>query len=254
MFYQLITRDMLRQHLGFALDDAGDDARLTAVIAAASNLIESAARRRFMPGIGERRYDIPSQNRHILNLNEDLLALRSLTNGDGQPIPLGDVLHLPGDALQLRAGRSFSYDESPLQAIRVEAVWGWHDDWARAWADSELQLSSELSMISQSCSYTGNDTGLQVGQLLRLGEEYAWLLAHDAGNQSITLLRGAQGSSTSEQASGTPISVYQVPQAVQSLCVRWAAWLYQEPNSNQPQMPAALLQAIAPLRRIRVAS
>lgn len=110
-----------------------DDAFLTALIARASRAIDTHCQR-FFVGETETRYfdavrDIDGQT---LLLDEDLLAVTELTNGDGDVIPSGDYVLLPPNfsphyAIRLKASssESWTYISDPENAIRVEGTWGY---------------------------------------------------------------------------------------------------------------------------------
>lgn len=256
----LATIHELRLHLGMETSDASSDARLRAALEAATAAIERAAGRSFIPQRATLAHDIQLHDLREIALREDLLALEALLNGDGQALDLARVLHLPG-ALRLTGGAYFTYDETPLQAVQVTGLWGTHDAWAQAFRASGDSVQDALNATATSLyvsSAEGADTlrimpRFQAGQLLRIGDELLWLLALDAGTNTLYMQRGAQGTTASEHDAGAPIDIYQPPRDVQQLCLRWAAWLYREPDAAQLAQPFALADALAGWRRARVA-
>ena len=98
--------------------------------------------------------------------------------------------------------------------------------------------------------------------MLRLGEEYAHVVAVDAEADTLSVIRGVRGTVAEAHAAGTAIEVYVPPEDVQALCLRWAAWLYQQADAAigagadwlyPPDLPADLQRIAAPLRNVRVA-
>lgn len=256
----LATIHELRLHLGMETSDTSSDARLRAALEAATAAIERAAGRSFIPQRATLAHDVQLNDLCEIALREDLLTLETLLNGDGQALDLARVLHLPG-ALRLTGGACFTFDETPLRAVQVAGLWGTHDDWAHAFRDSGDSVQDALNATTTSfyvSSAEGADTlrimpRFQAGQLLRIGDELLWLLALDAGTNTLYVQRGAQGTSASEHAPGTPIFIYQPARDVQQLCLRWAAWLYREPDAAQLAEPFALADALAYWQRARVA-
>src|SRR3954469_16248933 len=94
--YTLSTLDQLRTRLGLATADTADDTRLLNVLQAAAAQIERATGRRFCPRQKAIQHNY-SSNLELL-LDDDLLELTSLTNGDNSSINLSDVIPVPDEA------------------------------------------------------------------------------------------------------------------------------------------------------------
>ncbi len=258
--YTLATLHHLRQRLGLAAADTADDARLLHALQAASSAIERATGRRFAP----RRAALPHTVTHPLELllEDDLLELTSVTNGDGQPIAGSSLIALPSQppfvALRLIAG-SFVWLTTPAQAITVSGVWGWHDRPALLWLNSldtvqNNPLTATATSLTATAAAAANANAesprFQVGHLLKIESEY--LRVTTISGNTLTVQRGVNGSSAASHALNTPIFTHQPPAAVQALTLRWAHWLYREADATAP-VPAALLDELAALRRPRVA-
>jgi hypothetical protein len=265
--YTIATLQQLRQRLGLSPDDTADDPRLLAALQAATAQMEAAALRRFIP----RRVSIG----HTLNpryptelvLVDDLLELDTLVNGDGRTIAPEHIVTVPHSAydgpvalVELIEGESFVWTETPVQAITVSGIWGWHDRWSQAWrGSSDTVQDAALDSTTTTLTVTDAD-GLdahgtiprfQVGQLLRLGSEYVWVTGVDTVNNTLTVKRGANGTTAAAHAQYTAIEIYQPPLDVEMLCLRWALWLYKEPD-NRPfsSTPLQLSAALGALRRV----
>lgn len=260
--YTLATLYDLRQHLGFAANDTADDARLLAALEAASNTIERRTHRDFQPRVATRKHSIDRRNVRELLLRDDLLVLQSLTNGDGGNIALADVAILESGALRLSNGAAFTYTDTPEDAVQVTGIWGYHPDWAAAWADSgdtvqDNPLSANATTVTAldvDAVMVDGTPRFQVGHLLRIESEYVRVLATDTTLNTLTVARGVRGSTAASHASATTIEVYQTPADVVQLCLRWSAWLYREPDSGPEHVPSILLDGLDGLRRISVGS
>lgn len=264
--YTLATLDQFRQRLGLSASDSSEDARLIEALQAASAQIEQAARRRFSPRLATLAQDVNPRHPQELLLSDDLLQIDALSNGDGSSIDPLDLIALPDagldgplSLLRFREGLSFNWVDSPLQAIRITGLWGWHDRWSLAWRSSaDTVQDNPLSSGSTTLTVTdadGVDSHLrtprfQVGHLLRIEDEYLRVLAVDSGANTLTVLRGVQGTTAAVHAQSSAIDIYQPPLEVESLCLRWAAWLYKEPDRDViSEMPESFRLALASLRR-----
>jgi hypothetical protein len=262
--YTLSTLDQLRARLGLAAAETADNTRLLVALQAASAQIERAAGRRFCPRAAALQHNYTSALE--LLLDDDLLELTSLTNGDGSAISLSTVITIPDEFpasfLRLTGSSAFIWTLSPVQAITVTGIWGWHDRPVEMWRGSgdtvqNNPLSSGATAITVSdadgADAESETPRFQVGHLLKIESEYLRVLAVNTGTNVLTVLRGVNGTSAASHALNTPISTYQPPADVQQLALRWASWLYKEPDSASfTTAPDTLLDDLAPLRRLKV--
>lgn len=258
--YMLNTLYALRARLGLATSETSDDTRLLHALQAAAAQVERAAGRRFAPRKAALAHTIthPAE----LLLDDDLLELTTLANGDGTTIPLNSVILLPDDApaggLLLTAGSSFVWTHTPIQAVTVTGIWGWHDRWATAWRDSSdtvqnNPLSSGATSITVADADGADSTGeiprFQVGHLLKIESEYLRVTAVNTATNVLTVLRGVNGTTAASHAQNTPIYSYQPAPDIAAITLTRAAQLYREPDSAAA---AAMLDALAPYRRYPV--
>src|SRR5262245_18391586 len=193
--YTLNTLFALRARLGLAASETADDPRLIAALQAAAFQIERAAGRRFAPRKAALLHTITRSTE--LLLDDDLLELATLANGDGTTIPLNNIILLPDDApaggLLLMAGSSFIWTQTPVQAVTVTGIWGWHDRWTTAWRDSSDSvqnnpLSSGSTTITvadaDGVDSAGEAPRFQVGHLLKIESEYLRVIAVNTGTNS----------------------------------------------------------------------
>lgn len=248
----------LRQHLAFPASETAEDARLLAALEAASESIERRTRRRFVPRVATLGHDVDLRNAAELLLRDDLLELWSITHGMDESIALEDVLSLPGGALRLLHGEGFRYVDSPRQAVQVTGLWGFHSERTSAWQDSgDTVQNAPFSAPSVALQVTdvlssGAVPRFQVGHLLRIGQELLCVLAIHEDTQTLTVARGAHGSTAAEHAQGSAITVFRPARDVLLLALRWATWLYKEADSAPDDLPALLLDTLDGFRRISV--
>lgn len=262
--YTISTLDQLRARLGLAASDTGDDPRLLAAAAAATAAIERAAGRRFLPRQKAIQHNYTSSLE--LLLDDDLLELTGLTNGDGSLIPLNDVIPVPDEApygyLRLTGSSAFTWYTSPLQAITVSGIWGWHDRPISMWRLSGDSVQNN-PLTSGATTLTVTDADgvdddsrfprFQVGHLLRIENEYLSVTAVNTVTNVLTVQRAANGTTAASHALNTPIYTYQPPAELNALALRWASWLYKEAdNVAFAVTPDVLIEALTPFRRIGV--
>jgi hypothetical protein len=261
--YTLATLTQLRQRLN--LSAGAEDARLLMALKAASAQIERHAGRGFSPRRAQIDHTIDAQNPTELLLDDDLLQLISLADAGGT-INLADVLALPGDespgsVLIVTSGRAFTGALTPLRAVRVNGIWGWHDNTSQLWRssgdtvrDNPLSNSATTLTVTDANAADGEAESprFQVGHLLKIEDEYLRVTAVNllTGDDTLTVQRGVNGTTAASHAQGMAISTYQPPADVVNLVLSWAAWVYQQPDfpPSEP-LPESLLRGVALLRR-----
>ena len=239
--YTIATLHDLRQHLNLADSDTDSDQDLLTALGQASHIIESLTNRRYCPFVESRAASIDTEHPTELILPDDLLSLTSLTNGDGSDISLSDVelvpnrADLPASLLHLINGLSFTYSESPINAVSIGGTWGWHDRWSQAWRNSgdtvqDNPLSAGATSLSVSdadgMDVDGFSPRFQVGHLLQIESEYLRVIGVDTGTNQLTVQRGDNGTTASSHAQSTVIETYQPVPAIRDLCVRYAELLF----------------------------
>ncbi|MFN8372565.1 MAG: hypothetical protein U0694_06775 [Anaerolineae bacterium] len=154
--------------------------------------------------------------------------------------------------LHLTNGRPFF--RSYLNSVVVTGVWGWHDRPAEMWRNSsDTVQNNPLTNSGTSLnvtSVTGTDSAgqsprLQVGHLLKIDEEYLRVLA--ISSNTLTVLRGVNGSTAAQHSLNAPIYTFQPVPDVHLLALRWAAWLYREGDTDSP--PDELRESLTDLHR-----
>jgi len=262
--YTLVTLTALRQHLGITESEATpvEDQRLRLAIQAASKWLERLAGRRFSPYWAVLRHAVDPARPTQLVLHADLLELLAVEDASG-PLDVEQIITAEDGTLIYPVG--FNDGEMPRWAVAVTGIWGTHDDWSQAWRSSGDALSlacdaaaTQLSVSDVSGADAHQQTPrFQVGQLIRLGDEYLRVVAIHADTQQLSVLRGQQGTHAAAHDAAAPIDIYQPADDLVLLCLRLAAWLYREPDSIAgealpPSLAAALSEALAGLRRLRV--
>jgi hypothetical protein len=247
------TLSAAKQVIGIEPDKTKDDASLLAFLAWATAFIENYKARHYDPRKEVRLFDVPSTHgsmfgvyepRYIapaavpvLRMDDDLLELATLTNGDGDEIT--DYFLEPANAwpkmrIRLANGDVWRPDASgeTHQVIEVDGVWGSHDRYPVAWQTSGVILPDALAADTTTIDLTAIGT-LQAGQLLRIDDEFILLAAIDAGTEetvtyTLTIERGAQGTTAATHAEDAPVKIWQVQGNISQACIRVVKWRYSQ--------------------------
>ena len=264
MYYA--TLDQVKRYLGLTTLTATQEARLMDFLPWATDLISAYKGRRYDARVETRRYDRPfiglsgfgvwdwelqaQAADKPLRLDEDLLAVTELLNGDGTEISSDEYVLEPANVypknrVRLRSGLgvtwSFDANGSYEQVISVSGLWGFHDQYAKAWADSGDTVQDD-PLAAEALALTVADADgqtkdlqsprFQAGQLLRIGDELVYVLAVDADTNQLDLERGYNGSTAAEHAAGTKIEIWRVVGNIEQACVRLVKWRYTQKDSD----------------------
>lgn len=196
-------------------------------------------------GVFDRAYSageaVPS-----LILQDDLLDLVELTNGDGEEIVAGSYVLQPNrstpySVLKLRGGEQWRANEDGniAGALSVTGLWGYHTDYENAFVDSlDTVLNNPLTAGGK--TITIDDAGgvaadlesprFQVGQLLRIEDEFLYLVG--VQDKSLTVVRGYNGTTAAAHAQGTKIEIYRPEGFIVQACERLVKWRYTQRDTD----------------------
>jgi hypothetical protein len=259
-----IPLDSLKTQLGLenATLTPADNDRLKTALTAATGQIEQITGRWIVPrrAIVNVGFDRPDE----LLLAQDLMELVSLTNGDGETISSEDIEFISPGVLRLLNGARFvEAGSGQAQPITLIGTWGWHDHWSEAWRQSGDSINGLLDPTgtpvipvqdADGADPEGAAPRFKVGQLLRVNQEMMSVIGVNTGANTLTVLRGVQGTGTGVHAPGALITIYSPPAQVEMLILRWAMWLYKSPERGgaYSTIPLDLMDAARALRRVRV--
>ena len=251
--YNYITLAMVKRYIGGAINTSDDD-RLNDFIGWAARLIEWWKGRRFDVRRETRVFNTPSAggsmfgvydasllagaSNPVLRLDDDLLAVIELKNGDGVAIPSTDYVLEPANVypknrIRLRSGGIWlESEDGPEQAIALTGLWGNHERYAEAWrAVDTVQVANVL--IGDVLINITDAADYEVGQLLKLEDEYMLLEEIDAVGKKLTVERAVNGTLAAAHALATPISIYQTSGTISQICMRLVKWRYVQKDADQ---------------------
>lgn len=174
-----------------------------------------------------------------LELDDDLLALSSVTNGDGTAIPTTEILLEPANfypkaVLKIKNGSAYRWlpdDENREQCIVVTGLWGYHPLYTKAWTLTDTVQNNPLTAAGTSITVVAASR-FKAGQLLRIGDEFVTVTAINTTSNYLTVTRAANGTTAAEHVQTTSIYLYAPWGNYELAGVRLAVWRYRQKDVN----------------------
>lgn len=122
---------------------------------------------------------------------------------------------------------------APLQ-VSIPGVWGIHSDYAHAWLVVDALAANianatvttfTVADVDGADAY-GNTPRISPGHLLRIGDEYLEVTATDTNTNTVTVIRGAHGSTATTHTQTDAVSVWRVEDPIRWAVARQAGLMY----------------------------
>lgn len=238
--------------------DALDDKTLQGIIQDASSRIDlmmskNARRPYFGPWAETRQF--------ILNADSVSTYLQTFNLPVSSPLLSYSAVSVGGTALSNTA--LYPPSETPARGLRITdlnstwytnqstttsvtfvsitGVWGYHADYSNAWPEYDT-LAAAISTTTAT-SMTVNDVDgsdpfgftprFSEGQLLLIDSEYIEVTKANAASNTLTIRRGANGSTAATHSNGASIKVWQVDDPVRRVVARQSGLLYARRGAYQ---------------------
>lgn len=225
------TLTSIKRTLEIGASDTSEDEVWRVFIRMASNWFTTECDRQFVPVQATREYDRFGNHigGRILNLDDDLLEVTAIANGDGTAIASSSYVLRPSNVtpkyrieLLPSVGVQWAYTDNWQDSISVSGVWGYHETYDRAWK-SMTTLAGAVNGSAMSVTVT-SATGLEVLDYIRVGSEYLQITA--ISGTTLTVLRGVNGTTAAAHDSGAGVSQYQQTPRVKLAVERLASFYY----------------------------
>jgi len=256
-----VTLATVRAYLKLGSTETADDALLQTFIAWANQTLDGI--RRGDARYETRHYDYPIReydpfgvydteswvaqmnaagmlSQGHLMLDDDLLALAEVENGDGNTIPLTDLITEPPNIYPkhiLRIKQSSSYrwlpssDGDREQVVAVTGWWGYHPQYGSAWSATDAVQDDPLAIAATSIS-VADASNFQAGQLLKLESELVEITAINTTTDVLTVTRAVNGTTAAQHAQTTTIYRY-IPWGNYELAaIRLVVWRYRQKDAD----------------------
>ena len=197
--------------------DWADDSVINQMLEDVSQKINDWTGHKFFPRVEIHYFSIPEDDDLSLWLDDDLLEVISVTNGDGVLVAAGDYYLLPRNespryAIMLKemANTYWKCDSSGNSqfVIAVNGIWGFHNQYAqRAWrVATQVNKGGGITAIENPITV---DNGLLVkpGQIFKIQNEI--MICVSNSETTITALaRGDNGSTAATHADDSVVYVW----------------------------------------------
>lgn len=244
---RLTTLTSIRTRLQLAGSLTANDNFLDSLIDEASAWIfEHSRERAFVPYQETRQFrqetlGSPAVNRFggyispRLMVDEDLLAVQSITNGDSTATPVTNFTLLPLNTypkceieLTSASGSAWAF-QSYDSAVSITGFWGFHPDYSHAW-ESASTLAGTLSTTDTAASVPGTASYEDGDYVLIGGSEIGRVTA--IGTGTLTLLRGQNGTTAGTHAAAETVKPYRFLSDVQNACDNLVKYYYHHRSSD----------------------
>jgi len=197
--------------------DQQDDAVIEAILDAASRYIDDKTGRRFYPRVETRYYSVVDSPQ--LWLDDDLLAVVTLTNGEGTAIASTEYNLLPRNeypkyAVQLKSTSDVYWqaddDSESEYVIPLVGIWGYHDSYTtRAWRQiTTINAVGGITAAQLTITLTAAAVlDVDGSQLIKIGDEMMHT-NYVTGNILTVLARGGNGSTAAIHADTSPVYLW----------------------------------------------
>lgn len=231
-YYPSLT--LLKKELG-TTQTTDDDFLRSKILAALRDLEGPQKLGRYLePRVATRYYqegDIMADGR--LSVGEDLLSVTTLTNADAVAVTAASYWLEPRNATPywyVHLKSSYTWNWITDGEITLAGVWGWHKDYANAWADSGEQVEDAAGMTASQTTITlGGVKSFEPMMLIKVDSE---LMRVTACTSILTVERGVNGSTAATHAKDTTIYIWHVCDDTAEMVVRMAAYLYRLKDSQ----------------------
>ena len=243
---RLTTLTSIRTQLEIAGTLTRDDAFLDDQIDKASAWIFDHARERtFVPYLDTRefRHDAltgPAISRRgyiapKLMVDEDLLAVRSIANGDADASTINayNLLPLnsyPKDKVELTSASGSAWNFASYDsAVSITGLWGYHPDYTRAWQNAS-SLTASLSATGTALPVASVSDYEDGSYILIGGSEIGRVTGTAVG--TLTVLRGQNGTPAGTYTAAETVQVYNFPADIQKACNDLVKYYYMHRKSD----------------------
>lgn len=209
--------------------DTPDDVVIENLLKAASKFLDTKTGRRFTPYVETRYYCVPDGR--TLYLDDDLLEVISITNGDATTLSSSDYNLQPRNsspryAIRLKEATSVTWesdsDSNSEDVIAVAGIWGFHDRYTAAW------LLSTTAAEAMDATETGYDvtsgSGFAIGNIIRFDNELGYV--SNVATNTLTITRGENTSTAATHLTAISVYIWQVMEDARNAVLEYTQAAY----------------------------
>jgi hypothetical protein len=217
--------------------DATDDTVIDGLLETASRYIEDETGRQFYPLIQARLFDVPSSRE--LYVDDDLLEIITLTNGDSTTMPSTEYYlvprnYFPAYALKITDISTYTWLTNSAgsfeNAISVLGIWAFRsrytsEGWKVGTTTAEILDTTETEFD------VAASTLFSPGQIIRYGNELGIISSVTSGKINV-VSRGDNGSTAAAHDSGITVYIWQPEQGAKNAVLEIANSAYNRRFGN----------------------
>lgn len=225
------TMDIVKQATKIETANANDDELLEWIIEQASGVVVQRTGRYFVPFVQTIKVPYTHQyNTRLLRVPGDLLAISSLTNGDGSALSSWTILgwhqlenEYPGAWIETDEGDEWSFTDRASRAV-IAGTWGYHDAYNEAW-DAVTTLSGDVADDAATTSVSVSDASdLEVGDTIRINAEQMFI--ESISGTTLTVQRGINSTTRAAHTTSDDIERWLMVEQIEWATTELAGWLY----------------------------
>jgi hypothetical protein len=256
--YSYASLAQFKARQGLSGGDTTDDQRLLGKLFNATEIIENECAREFIPKKATINFDYQGPL-YLYFRGLTLLQYTSIVDGRSVTIDPAAVIPLGSAAGNVTDPNSvgpwfgveldpvkafFLYQTTRRRCMQVTGIWGYHDNYNRAWIASNISLGGAVDGATTTLTISANpDTttdaygripALSAGQLISVdtGSNQEWMVIVKTTPTQLTVVRGERGTTGGAHSSGLAISVYEPPKDIQEAALRLAAYLFAQDSTD----------------------
>jgi len=240
----LTTLEYIRQNRRPLASETDDDALLLSFIKGASSAVGRDTQRVFVPYKATYAFDALGQHLggntgapDTLYLDDDLLEITTLTNGDATTITGSAYALYPANvypkneiALKGSSGLTFTYSTDWEQAISIAGWWGHVPHYATAWKLETAINDADGITASDTALTVDTTTAIEVGGYLKIDSEIVRVSAASSAT-AYTIVRGELGTTAATHADNAGVYVYQFIPDLQHAVTELVSYLYKNKDN-----------------------
>lgn len=211
--------------------DATDDTVIDSLLESASRYLDDETARQFYPVVQARYYNVPT-DRELL-VDDDLLEIITLTNGDSTTMPSTEYYlvpknYTPAYGVKITDISTYSWSTNSAgsfeNAIIVNGIWAYRnrytsEGWKVGTTTTEALDTSEVEFDVTA------STLFSAGQIVRYGNELG-IIASTATGKITVVSRGDNGSTAAAHDSGITVYIWQPEQGAKLATLEIASNAY----------------------------
>lgn len=228
--------------------DAERDSVVSSILESVSRYLDGQTGRRFYPRIETRYYSVPD-GRQLL-LDDDLLAVVEILNGDAAALPATEYHLIPKNATPawaIRIKETSAYywatdaDGGDDLVIGVTGYWGYHHLYSIAWRNVGT-LDAAITSTSATSFTMTSASSVTAGMILRIDNEL--LNVSSVAANTVTIFeRGDNGSTAATHSSGAIVYAWRPMDDVRLLTLEIAHNVFMRRFGEAAQSTATITAA-----------